>query len=189
MYYATEPLQPYATYLHSLIQIILILNITIALWPLVRRKDDLSDIPLTPAQRRLLGLPPSETPPTAGSQYITPPRYPRSSTPQSGSPGSAYSPSPLSGKSSPTPGTPRGSPFSPNASPLLSRAIGGGLAAAKRSSFGSPSPLGPGMSKGNWFDGPSTPSPSAGKGPSVTLNNKWLWEKGRRNSGDGRIFS
>lgn len=188
LFYAIEPFQPYSTYFITFIRAVFIFNILLALGPLVRRKDDLSDIPLTPAQRRLLGLPPSNTPPTPGSQYVTPPRYPRSSTPQSGSPSSAYSPSPLSGKGSPQ-GTPRGSPFSPNASPLLSKAIGGGFAGAKRPSYGSPSPLGPGSPKGNWLDGSSTPSPSTGKGPSVTLNNKWLWDKGRRRSGDARIFS
>lgn len=186
LYNVTEHFHPYSTYFLNLIRILLIFNIFVALWPLVRRKDDLADIPLTPSQRRLLGLPPSNTPPTPGSQFVTPPRYPHSTTPQSGSPSSTYSPSPLSGKGSPIQGTPRGSPFSQNASPLLSKAVGGGV---KRPSYGSPSPLGPGTTKGNWFDSPSTPSPSIGKGPSVTLNNKWLWEKGRRRSGDARVFS
>jgi len=189
LYYAIEPFQPYSTYFFTVVRIVLIFNILVALRPLVHRKDDLSDIPLTPAQRRLLGLPPSNTPPTPGSQYVTPPRYPRSTTPQSGSPSNNYTPSPLSGKGSPAQGTSRESPFSPNASPLLSKAIGGGLAGIKRPSYGSPSPLGTGASKGNWLESPSTPSPSTGKGPSVTLNNKWLWEKGRRRSGDARVFS
>lgn len=190
LYHAIEPFQPYFTYFITIVRMLLIFNILIALRPLFNRKDDLSDIPLTPAQRRLLGLPPNNTPPTPGSQYVTPPRYPRSATPQSGSPSSAYSPSPLAGKGSPAQGTSRESPFSPNASPSLSKAIGGGLAAIKRPSYGSPSPLGPGASKGNWLlESPSTPSPSTGKGPSVTLNNKWLWEKGRRRSGDARVFS
>jgi nucleoporin POM34 len=189
LHYTVESFQPYSTYFFAVVRIILIFNILAALRPLVHRKDDLSDIPLTPAQRRLLGLPPSSTPPTPGSQYVTPPRYPRSTTPQSGSPGSTYSSSPLSGKGSPAQGTSRESPFSPNASPLLSKAIGGGLAGIRRPSYGSPSPLGPGASKGNWLESLSSPSPSTGKGPSVTLNNKWLWERGRRRSGDARVFS
>lgn len=165
---------------------VLIFNILVALLPLVRPKDDLSDIPLTPAQRSLLGLPPSATPPTPGSQYITPPRYPRSSTPLSSTPNSSYSNSPASGRGSPTLGTPsKMSTFSPNASPLLHKAIGGGMGGARRSSYGSPSPLGPGGSGA----APSTPSPSTGKGTSVGLNSKWLYEKGRRSSGNSRLFS
>lgn len=155
-----------------------------ALMPLIRRKDDLSDIPLTPAQRKLLGLPPTDTPPVPGSQYITPPRYARSPTPHSGSPNSNYSNSPLSGKGSPSQGTPKGSPFSPNASPLLHKAVGG-FGGTRRPSYGSPSPLGP----GSRLDMPGTPSPSAGKPASVGLNSKWLYEKGRRNSGNGHLFS
>jgi nucleoporin POM34 len=189
LYHAVEPFQPYSTYFVTVIRILLIFNILVALRPLTRRKDDLSDIPLTPAQRKLLGLPPSNTPPTSGSQYVTPPRYPRSTTPQSGSPSGSYSPSPLSGIGSSAQGASRESPFSPSASPLLSKAIGGGLAGMRRPSYGSPSPLGQGATKGNWLESPSTPSPSTGKGPSVTLNNKWLWEKGRRRSGDARVFS
>lgn len=49
--------------------------------PYISSKDDLQDIPLTPSQRVLLGLPASDRPssvPTAGGPgYITPPRYRR----------------------------------------------------------------------------------------------------------------
>lgn len=166
-------------------QIILIYNILVALLPLLRPKDDISDIPLTPAQRKLLGLPPSSTPATPGSAYITPPRFARSSTPLSGSPTSLYSKSPASGRESPaTPG--RGSSFSPNASPLLHKAMGGFN--ARRTSYGSLSPLGPGPQKG-WSEAPSTPSPSSAKGVSVGLNNKWLYEKGRGSPVSGGLFS
>lgn len=167
----------------------LLFNIVVAVLPLLRRKDDLSDIPLTPAQRKLLGLPPSMTTPTSSSQYVTPPRYQRSTTPHSGSPSSNYSNSPLSGKGSPAQGISRGSPFSPNSSPLLHKAIGAGMGGTRRASYGTPSPLGPGVSKIGLVDGPGTPSPLTGKAASVSLNNKWLYEKGRRNSGNARLFS
>jgi nucleoporin POM34 len=32
-------------------------------------------------------------------------------------------------------------------------------------------------------DGPATPTPVTGKKSSVSLNSKWLYEKGRRSSG------
>jgi nucleoporin POM34 len=166
-------------------------NIIVAMSPLVRKKDDLSDIPLTPAQRRLLGLPPSSKPPTPGSNYITPPRYARTGTPLSGSPGSreSYSKSPLSG--SPINGSTSGSPFSPGASPLLQKAMGGaGLNnGSRRHSYGSPSPLGPGSSRIIVQETPGTPSPTAAKGATVGLNSKWLYDKGRRNSGNPRLFA
>lgn len=186
--HASASLQPYSTYLYVILRIILVYNIVVAVLPLVRRKDDLSDIPLTPAQRKLLGLTPSATPPTPGSQYITPPRYARSPTPHSGSPSSSYSNSPLSGRGSSGQDTSRGSSFSHNASPLLNKAVGA-IAGSRRTSYGSPSPLGPGGSKMNWMDGPGTPSPSTGKAASVSLNNKWLYEKGRTSSGNTRLFS
>jgi len=189
LFHATAPLRPYSTYLYILMRFLLVYNIIVAVLPLARRKDDLSDIPLTPAQRKLLGLPPSSTPPTPGSQYVTPPRYARSPTPHSGSPSSGYSNSPLSGKGSGGKDTPKGSPFSQNASPLLHKAIGGGMNGPRRSSYGTPSPLGPGGPKASWADGSATPSPSTGKAASVSLNNKWLYEKGRTSSGSSRVFS
>jgi nucleoporin POM34 len=188
LFHAAEPFQPYSSYLYNLLRVVLVINIGVALWPLLRRKDDLADIALTPAQRKLLGLPASEGPATPGAAYVTPPRYPRSATPQSGSPSNAFNRSTASDKHSATPGSSKTSPFAPSASPLLSR-TSGALGSGKRSSFGSPSPLGFGASKGSFFDTPGTPSPSAGKGPSVSLNNKWLWEKGRRSSSDARMLS
>jgi len=181
---------PYPKYLYNLIRILLIINIFFALSPLLRPKDTLSDIPLTPAQRSLLGLPPAATPPTPGSTYITPPRYARSpaargsaaNTPISSSP---LSGSPMSGRNSPVSGTPskegRGSPFSPNASPLLHKTFNN----QRRSSYGSPSPL------GRIGAEPGTPSPSGGGKASVGLNSKWLYEKGRatQGAGGGRLFS
>jgi nucleoporin POM34 len=164
-------------------------NIFAACWPLLRSKDDILDIPLTPAQRKLLGLPPSSAPPTPDAKYSTPPRYARTPTPLSGSPASkgSYSKSPMAETGSPS-GSISGSSFSPGASPLLQKAMGGaGLVGSRRHSYGSPSPLGPGGSRMNAIETPGTPSP-AGKGASVGLNNRWLYDKERRNSGSSRIF-
>lgn len=166
-------------------------NILMALQPLIRPKDDLSDIPLTPAQRKLLGLEPTSTPPPPGSTYVTPPRYPRNSSSRSPSSRSvSYSNSPLdSNKRSPFDSTKQGSSAgklgsslnnsafenSYNSSPLLHKAMGGARNNLRRQSYGSPSPLGPGVPRGSVFDAPNTPSPSNGKG--TGLNNKWLYER------------
>jgi len=183
-------LHPYADYVYHALNVIFVFNIIMACRPLFRTRDDISDIPLTPGQRKLMGLPPSSAPPTPGSQYITPPRYARTPTPLSGSPGSKgnYSRSPLSGKGSPTSESVSGSPFSPGASPLLQKAIGGGLNGNRRHSYGSPSPLGPGASRVNVPETPGTPSPIA-KGVNVGLNSKWLYDKTRRNSGNARLYT
>jgi nucleoporin POM34 len=180
------PLDPYAKYSYHGLQLIFTYNTIVAVSPLFRKKDDLSDIPLTPGQRKLLGLPQNSKPPTPGSQYSTPPRYAKTPTPLSGSPGSrrSYSNSPLSASGSTT-----GSPFSPSASPLLQKTMAGaGLNGARRSSYGTPSPLGPGPSRAPLPETPGTPSPLVAKGASVGLNNRWLYEKGRRNSGNSRLY-
>lgn len=187
IYNAIVSFRPYSTYAQRLLQAIMGCNILTAFLPLIRPKDDLSDIPLTPAQRKLLGLAPSSAPPTPGSQYATPPRYTRTPTPLNDSIG-IYSGSPLSSKGGIVQGSPRDSPFSPNASPLLHKAVGG-MASIRRSSYGSASPLGPGAQK-SWFDGQGTPSPSLGKGSSsVQLNSKWLYERGRGSPGSSTLFS
>lgn len=84
-------------------------------------------------------------------------------------------------------GSVSGSPFSPGAGPLLQKAMGGGMSGSRRHSYGSPSLLGPGASRINLPDVPGTPSPAA-KAPTVGLNSKWLFDKGRRNSGNTRPF-
>ena len=186
---AGKILHPYATWFYHCIQFMFAFNIVAACRPLIRAKDDISDIPLTPAQRKLLGLPPSSTPPTPDTKYATPPRYARTSTPLSGSPASkgSFSNSPLAERGSPV-GNVSGSVFSPGASPLLQKAMGGaGFDGSRRHSYGSPSPLGPSGSRINLPETPSTPSP-AGKGASVGLNNRWLYDKARRNSGSTKIF-
>lgn len=157
-----------------------------ALYPLFRPTDDLSDIPLTPTQRALLGLDPTATPPaTPGTTYVTPPRY-RMSTSRKASPAS-QSGSPLS--NTPTFSDRRVSsgpsaPFSPATSPLFHKAVAnGGRDTGRRQSFGSSSPLGRSNSFGESTMssmGPSTPSPLSGKRTSLGMSNKWLYERSRR---------
>jgi len=187
----------YPQYLVLVFRLLLVYNIAVALFPLIRRKDDLLDIPLTPSQRALLGLDPNATPPmTPGTQYITPPRYPRSSTSLSGTPGSRSSShwsSPLSGRGNVSIGRNGGeSSFSPSASPLLHKAIAGGPKdLIRRHSYGSPSPLGPNTNGRSMsiLGAPSTPCPTVGKGASVGLNSRWLYEKGRGSPGSRGLYS
>ncbi|MCJ1475809.1 hypothetical protein MMC13_004473 [Lambiella insularis] len=175
------------------IPLILLYNIYAAISPLFLRRDELADIPLTPTQRSLLGLDPNATPPaTPGAQYVTPPRYQRSATPRSGTPGSRSSSNlgtPTSRKESPLGKQFSGSEFSPSASPLWQKAVGGS-AGSRRHSYGLSSPLGPGGAGKDVsvFGVPNTPSPTAGKGVSVPLNSRWLFEKGRSNSGGRSVF-
>ena len=186
----------YAEYSVLIIRLLLLLNIVLAFLPLLKKKDDLTDIPLTPSQRALLGLDPSVSAPvTPGSQYITPPRYPRSTTPRSGTPGSRNSSnagSPLSRKGISTLGRqPNDSPFSPSASPLWQKAIGGSRDTSRRHSYGSSSPLGIGFNgkESSVLGAPHTPSPSAGRGASVGLSNRWLYERGRGSPGNRSVYS
>ncbi|KAI1772798.1 NPCC-domain-containing protein [Hypoxylon cercidicola] len=186
----------YARYVYWTILAIPLFNIGINLLPLIRHKDDLSDIPLTPSQRKLLGLPPSSVPPTPGSVYSTPPRFSR--TPSiSGSAGSkrSFSSSPRS------PFSNQGSPVASNSStnlgilgspssPLLQKAMNG----ARRSSLGSlgsPSPMGASTGTSLYGGVPDSPSPAptAAKRSSVGLNSKWLYERGRdRRSSSGNAW-
>lgn len=134
-----------------LIRLILFSNLFFCLRPVlpyVSKKDAVDDIPLTPSQRALLGLPKSRSNTPSSEQvgnYITPPRYRKSSpstfanTAQSAGSGRSisanYSASPLSTSRfavgfSPTPqqasATPgrrlSGSPFSPS-SPLYNKTL------------------------------------------------------------------
>ncbi|KAI1135128.1 NPCC-domain-containing protein [Hypoxylon sp. FL0543] len=185
----------YARYTYWTVLAIPLFNIGTNLLPLARKKDDFSDIPLTPGQRRLLGLPPSSAPPTPGSAYSTPPRYAR--TPSiSGSTGSkrSFSGSPASNDGSPTRGNGNFSVLGSPSSPLLHKAMNG----ARRSSIGSLGSLGSssilGASTGSFYGGvPDTPSPTppAGKRSTIGLNSKWLYERGRdrRSSGNAWLHS
>lgn len=203
----TDRAWKYARYTYWTALAIPTFNIGTNLLPLFRKKDDFSDIPLTPGQRRLLGLPPTNVPPTPGSAYSTPPRYAR--TPSiSGSTGSkrSFSGSPLGAAShdgSPTMGSGTFGGLGSPSSPLLHKAMNG----ARRSSFGSlgsPSLLSTsvgsslgasfGASTGSFFGGvPDTPSPipPAGKRSTIALNSKWLYEKqrDRRSSGSAWLHT
>ncbi|KAK1972847.1 NPCC-domain-containing protein [Colletotrichum sublineola] len=172
-------LRSYLGWAYHLVQLIPLANIGMAMLPLFRSEDDLSDIPLTPAQRKLLGLPPSSAAATPNAVYSTPPRYSR--TPSlAGSPASnrSFSGSPLSGRGSPAL---NGQSYSP--SPLNSPSkFSASLNSNRRSSFGSSTNLGASTAS-SLFPDPVTPSPSTGKRTSVGLNSKWLYERGRRSSG------
>lgn len=134
----------------NILRLILVSNLYFSLRPVLPyfgAPDEIEDIPLTPSQRALLGLPRSQSN-TPGSEkpgnYITPPRFQRSSpspftgTPRSGATGRSvsanYSASPLSTSRytvgfSPTPQQPGTAdrrvsdlPFS-SPSPLFSRSL------------------------------------------------------------------
>ncbi|KAM7194970.1 Nuclear pore complex component domain containing protein [Naviculisporaceae sp. PSN 640] len=195
-------LREYGGWLFTLLFLFPLFNIGLALLPLVRPADDLSDIPLTPSQRKLLGLPPSAKPATPGSAYSTPPRYSR--TPSiGGSPASLrshMSNSPLSASEQRRTASAH-SPYSPSApSPLFHKVVGGGTASGLRerrssfgnSGFGGSSTLGASTSSSlfeSTSSGPGTPTPANGKRSSVSLNNKWLYEKGRRASSNSFLNS
>ena len=171
-------------------------NIAIALAPIMKPKDQITDIPLTPTQRAALGLDPNATPPTTTGtpSYITPPRYARSPTPRnsasgsrSGSPANSIGSrrgSPASGKYGSE------SPFSPTPNPLWQKTMAAGRDSFRRHSYGSSSPLGPAAGRDvSILGAPSTPSPSTGRGASVGLNSKWLYERGRSSPGSRNIYS
>lgn len=203
--YAATPISalvtslPYSAWAIVLVRLAFAVNIAIAVAPLVRRyyPDDIADIPLTPSQRAAMGLKQGVlSPPTPGSayaspNYVTPPRYQRS-TPRSNS----FSGQADHTSQSPISGSPRASlarsssnsPFSSSAtgSPLFQKALAAG-SATKRLSYGASS-----MSSSLFGDSsssatPGTPTPSTGKA-SVGLNNKWLYEK-RRDSPRSNLFA
>jgi len=188
---------PWTEWLLSVLRCVLLLNIVAAFMPLVRRRyypDNIADIPLTPSQRQIMGLNPDvsypQTPGTgyASPNYVTPPRY------QKSTPRSSFSNSNDFGSQSPYSGSPRASmakstsnsPFSPStSSPLFQKAVNGG--SAKRLSYGG-SPISSSFF-GESSSGatPGAPTTSTGKA-SVSLNNKWLYEK-RRDSPRSGLFN
>ncbi|KAI1191933.1 nuclear pore complex component-domain-containing protein [Nemania serpens] len=186
-----RPLSGYENTLFYLLLVLPVYNIAINSMPLMKGRDNLVDIPLTPGQRKLLGLPPSGTPPTPGSTFSTPPRYARTPSAQ----GSAvsrrsFSSSPIltrspSNQGSPTPAGNGSGLASPTPNILLQKAMLG----ARRSSLGSmgsPSPLrGSVLGSASIFSSsPESPSPSpVGKQSSVGLSNKWRYNKGMRPKG------
>ncbi|KAK1538440.1 nuclear pore complex component [Colletotrichum paranaense] len=182
----SSSLRSYLGWAYYLVQLIPLVNIGMAMLPLLRSADDLSDIPLTPAQRQLLGLPPSSAAATPDAVYSTPPRYSR--TPSlAGSPASnrSFSGSPLSGRGSPALGSSfngNGQSYSPSPLHNSPSKFSASLNSNRRSSFGSSTNLAASTAS-SLFPDPGTPSPSTGKRTSVGLNNKWLYERGRRSSG------
>ncbi|KAL5051183.1 hypothetical protein BDW71DRAFT_172463 [Aspergillus fruticulosus] len=165
-----------------MIQLLFAFNILVALYPLVRPKDEMPDIPLTPTQRALLGLNPSATSsPAPATSYATPPKY-RVSGSRAGSPAS-HSGSPLSASASASSlRFSSSTPFSPSPSPLLHKIVSnGGRENVRRPSFGSSSPLRTSPFKES-IALPATPSPAGGKRGSLGVSNKWLYERSRRPS-------
>lgn len=177
-------------------RLVLLYALGTSLRPYWARKDDMTDIPLTPTQRKLLGLSTASAPATPGSAYSTPPRYART-TPRSGSSRAAVigsSPLDRSGSGSPIAGSPLagrgvGSPYgfsgfgsSPVGSPLVRKAMEGrrwssgasGLRDTinKNESLFSDSTGTPSL--------PSSPTPGNGsRNPTVALNSKWLYQRGK----------
>ncbi|KAF2436921.1 hypothetical protein EJ08DRAFT_7134 [Tothia fuscella] len=191
------------------IRIYLLITIILSIAPLWKPKDDMSDIPLTPSQRKLLGLGPSSAPPTPGSAFITPPRYSRStSRGSSGSRAANYGGSPLdrSTNGSPLGGSPlagrgSGSPYglsglgtSPaSGSPLVRKAVAGrrwsaggsGLRESLRGSevdFGESKTGSPGSSS-------PTAAGTGQRNASVALNSKWLYQRGKGSPGGRALYS
>lgn len=190
---------PYPHYAILALRLCLLLNIAWACAPLFQPNDDLSDIPLTPSQRALLGLKPSSASLTQGQEYTTPPRYTRSSTPRSNASAHiAASGSPNSLRGSPsslersTMGQSRGASGSPySVSPLMHKALG--TSTSRRLSFTSSSPqdlpaLGQSANGTNAL--PATPTNGLANGKaSVGLNNKWLYERGRGSPSGRGLFT
>lgn len=144
-----QPTATYTTYTLITLRLYFLLNLSLALLPLLpsRANDPISDIPLTPSQRALMGLAPTPlpskrkpkqaAPSTPGSSnsltasfptYITPPRYKRTSFSPSQSPSAAGSNNAL-GPSTPSSGRSISANYS--SSPLSGR----GAAPSPNSTF------------------------------------------------------
>lgn len=164
-------------------RIFFLYNIIIALYPLFTTTDSIEDIPLTDRQRALLGLNPSTTttPLTPESNFVTPPKYRRSTgSPSQRTPSSTRSsplnPSQNSGSpSSFMSANPRARGRSPfESSPLSQKGINRGGSQERASVLSSSLPGGRSISLG-----PQTPSP-ASRPRNGNINYKWLYEKGNR---------
>ncbi|KAI8933329.1 hypothetical protein NX059_009953 [Plenodomus lindquistii] len=173
------------------IRAVLVALVFFNLWPLLRRyrPDNIADIPLTPSQRAALGLKstvPAQTPGSAyaSPNYVTPPRYARSTPRTSSFSSHDQSASPLARSTSASPFSPAQSFGVSTSSPLFQRAIN--TSSASRSSHGA-GDLGSSLFSGSESSGPGTPTPVMGKA-SVGLNNKWLYEK-RRDSPRSSLFA
>jgi nucleoporin POM34 len=198
-----KELEPYMTYAMHAVRALLLTNLFFTLSPLWARKDELEDIPLTPSQRKKLGLGPSSAPATPGSaQYITPPRYARStsrsaSSSRAATVGSTYRERSPSG--SPINGSPLagrgvgntsiwGTGSSPSGSPWVRKAVEG-----RRLSSGGRLPSGSPLSKELALDDSlrvqGTPTPAGGSRASVQLNSKWLYQKRSDSPGSRGLYT
>ncbi|CCC12455.1 hypothetical protein SMACR_06536 [Sordaria macrospora] len=191
-----------SSWIYAAVLLVPLFNIVVALLPLFRPADDLSDIPLTPSQRKLLGLPSITKATPGGPSISTPPKYSRTPS-MAGMPASMKTggSAALSAANNGSPGrTLNAQPYSPSpVSPLFQKAMQGN----RQSAVNVPSPLGASTAGNNPFlssisssafgsstgssvfggEGPATPTPASGKRSnvsSVALTNKWLFEKGRR---------
>ncbi|USW51739.1 Putative nuclear pore complex component [Septoria linicola] len=202
---------PYPRYAVWTIQAVMALNIAVATLPLWRKPDACEDVPLTPQQRKLLGLPPMTRPatPAEKQQHVTPPRFSRSNTPNSrtSSLNATRGASPLSGRGTPidASGSFRpshsashsqwGSPAQGNQlrrtesgnsllGPETSCGSGGERRRLSYTAFTNSSPLD--ISSFESLGRVETPTKE--KKASVGLNNKWLYERGRGSpSGSARF--
>ncbi|KAL7274956.1 hypothetical protein RUND412_002110 [Rhizina undulata] len=170
-YLPPSPLiKTYGAYFLWFLRLLFIFNIFESLMRLLRPADEFTDLPLTPTQRKLLGLNP-DSPLSENARLasaITPPRYPKSTpTSRSGSPsfGASTSSPTMQRKAASTP-----PPMTP--SPLR---MGGGFGDRMSSSTGS----------GFGSLGAGSPIRVGGKS-SLTLGNKWVYEKNIQRKGDGR---
>jgi nucleoporin POM34 len=172
---------PWSDYVLLGCRILPLVFIGFALSPLWRTKDDLSDIPLTPKQRQLLGLAPSSRPATPGSTYVTPPRYSRSATPRSDA--SSRSGSPYSGSRGASPiGTTGYSP-----SPLFHKALN--RDATRRNGSPGQALAGGRFTADSMRIASNTPSPKTGQANGIGLTSRWLYEKSRTSPMNRGSFS
>jgi nucleoporin POM34 len=196
-----KELEPYMSYAMQSLRALLLINLLFTLSPLWARKDELEDIPLTPSQRKKLGLGPSSTPATPGSaQYITPPRYSRSTSRSTSSSraatiGSTYRERSPSG--SPINGSPLagrgvgntsiwGTGSSPSGSPWVRKAVEG-----RRLSSGGRLPSGSPLSRELALDESLRVqgTPASGSRASVQLNSKWLYQKRSDSPGSRGLYT
>ncbi|KAK3499849.1 nuclear pore complex component-domain-containing protein [Neurospora hispaniola] len=188
----------YGSWIYAALLLVPLVNIVIALLPLFRPADDFADIPLTPSQRKLLGLPPIAKATPGATAISTPPKYSRTpsmaGTPASMKTGGSALSMAKNGSSEIT----LSEPYSPSpVSPLFQKVMQGNkqftvnafspLGASTMSNpFGSSissSAFGSSTGSSVFGEGPATPTPASGKRSnvsSVALTNKWLFEKRRR---------
>ncbi|KAK3351519.1 nuclear pore complex component-domain-containing protein [Neurospora tetraspora] len=181
----------YGSWIYAVLLLVPLFNIVVALLPLFRPADDLSDIPLTPSQRKLLGLPPIAKATPGATAISTPPKYSRTPS-MAGTPASMKTGgSALSVANNGSPGRTLNAPYSPSpVSPLFQKStmnvpspLGASTMSNPFASSISSSAFGSSTGSSVFGEGPATPTPASGKRSnvsSVALTNKWLYEKRRR---------